>query len=121
MKAGSARSSFFCLQLPEYPADNQPAQHKCTEISDGLGNLNAEQTPDARENEQRGNQEDALTRGRDDGRAHAVANRLREHIAHGDVAPKRERQQLETQGKRADFDDLRIVAAEQGDDLAGKI
>ena len=37
MKAGSARSSFLCLQLPEYPADNQPAQHKCTEISDGLG------------------------------------------------------------------------------------
>ena len=42
--------------------------------------------------------------------------------ANRDDAERKEwlRQQLEAQSQRADFDDLRIVAAEHGDNLAGK-
>ena len=118
--SGSARVRFARFELAQNPAHHGDAQRQRADIRDGLADLDAEQTEDAREDQQRRDEEDALTRGGDDRGAHAVADGLREHVAHGDIAPERQGQKLEAQGEGADFDDLRIVAAEQGDDLAGE-
>ena len=118
--SGSARVRFARFELAQNPAHHGDAQRQRADIRDGLADLDAEQTEDAREDQQRRDEEDALTRGGDDRGAHAVADGLREHVAHGDIAPERQGQKLEAQGEGADFDDLRIVAAEYGDDLAGK-
>ena len=93
----SSRPVRLVPELPEHTGDDDEGKDQRADVAEGLGALDADEPEGARQDQQRGNQEDALAGDGQQRGAHAVTDGLGEHVAHDDDPPQRHRRQLQPQ------------------------
>lgn len=112
----------FCGQILHLPQNfqlNGDCESKGQNVGKGLGDLHAEKFKTKGENQNQGNEEQALAGDGQEGGRYHHADGLCHHIAHDDPAHQEICGTLEAEGSCTVFNNLRIVP-EQSDQLRGK-
>ena len=76
------------LQLLHDLVNDKEGEDGRTQVGDGLSHLQAQQTEDPGKDQQRGDQEDALTRNGNERGLHAQTHGLGAHVAQGNERPQ---------------------------------